>query len=366
MTIFQIIQKSQHRGAELFAISLSEYLKRLGHSVITIALFESENNFKKNQDLILLNRPYHKRNYDYIGWRKIAKLILKFKPDIIQCNSGDTLKYMVFSKTVFRWQIPIIERNASLVGSYITNPIKKWAVGKLYQKATFIISVSNKSKENLLFLYPFLNGKIVVIPVGVENSAIEYKVEWHNENDAAYHIIHVGGFTFEKNHKGLITIYKKFLQKFPNSHLHLLGDGPLMETVQKFVNDIGLSKNITFYGWVEKPIPYISKANLLVLPSIIEGLPSVLLEAMLVKTTIVAYDVGGVSEIIENLKTGYLVPKNDEKLFLEAMIRAVEFNDNTVKNNAFELITKNYKMEGLAKQFENHYINIVKANYNIS
>jgi glycosyltransferase involved in cell wall biosynthesis len=365
MIIFQIIQKSQHRGAELFAISLSEYLKRLGHSVITIALFESENNFKKNQDLILLHRPYHKRNYDYIGWKKIAKLIFDFKPDIIQCNSGDTLKYMVFSKTIFRWQTPLIERNASLVGSYIANPIKKWAVGKLYQKATFIISVSNKSKENLLSLYPLLKSKIVVVPIAIENNATE-NVAWYNGHEADYHIIHVGGFTFEKNHKGLITIYKKFLEKFPNSHLHLLGDGPLMGTLQKFVNEIGLSKNITFYGSVENPIPYISKANLLVLPSIIEGLPSVLLEGMMVKTTIVAYDVGGVSEIIENLKTGYLVLKNDEKLFLEAMIRAVELNDNNIMNNAFELVTKNYKMESIAEQFETHYLNIVNANYKIS
>jgi glycosyltransferase involved in cell wall biosynthesis len=87
---------------------------------------------------------------------------------------------------------------------------------------------------------------------------------------------------------------------------------------------------------------------------------------MMVKTTIVAYDVGGVSEIIENLKTGYLVPKNDEKLFLEAMISATEINDDKITNNAFELVTKNYKMESIAEQFETHYLNIVNANYKIS
>ena len=48
MIIFQIIQKPQYRGAEIFALNLSEYLKKLGHCVITIALFESENIFKKN------------------------------------------------------------------------------------------------------------------------------------------------------------------------------------------------------------------------------------------------------------------------------------------------------------------------------
>jgi len=365
MTIFQIIQKPQQRGAELFALSLSDYLKKLGHSVITIALFESENNFKKNQDLIFLQRPYHKRNYDYIGWKKIAKLILNYKPDIVQCNSGDTLKYMVFSKTMFGWQTPLLERNASLVGSYITNPIKKWVVGKLYQKATFIISVSNNSKENLLSLYPFLKGKTVVVPVGIENKETA-KVEWYNGHETNYHIIHVGGFTFEKNHNGLFTIYKKFLEKFPNSHLHLLGDGPLKEEIENNAKEIGLSNNTTFYGWVDNPIDYIAKADMLVLPSLVEGLPSVLLEAMMVKTTIVAYDVGGVSEIIKNLKTGYLVPINDEKLFLETMICAVEIDDNMIKNNAFELVTKNYKMENIAKQFEYYYLNIVNFNYKIS
>lgn len=365
MIIFQIIQKPQHRGAELFAIHLSEYLKFFGHTVIIIALFKPENSNYSHNGLIKLKRPYHKRNYDFFGWSKIAKLIHKYQPDIIQCNSGDTLKYLIFSKMIFGWKLPIIERNASLVGNYITNPIKKWAVGKLYEKTTSIISVSYNSKDNLVSLYTFLKDKTTVIPIGVEIEELN-SVTWNGGFDALYHLIHVGGFSFEKNHKSLLKIYKKYLEIHPNSHLHLLGDGPLKGDIETYAKEIGLSNSITFYGWVDTPIAYIAKADLLVLPSLIEGMPSVLLEAMIAKTTVVAYDVGGVSEIIENLKTGYLVAKNNEKHFLEAMINAIKINNDKLINNAYELVTKNYKIDTIAKQFEAQYLNIVKAKNNLS
>ena len=98
MILFQIIQKPQKRGAEIFAAQLSEHFEKLGHTVILISLFEGVSELPFSGKKIQLNRPISKRWYDYVAWQQIARLVKEFKPDIIQCNAGDTLKFMILSK----------------------------------------------------------------------------------------------------------------------------------------------------------------------------------------------------------------------------------------------------------------------------
>ena len=101
MILFQIIQKPQKRGAEIFAAQLSEHLEKLGHTVILISLFEGFSELPFSGKKIQLNRPISKRWYDYEAWQQIARLVKEFKPDIIQCNAGDTLKFLILSKLFF-------------------------------------------------------------------------------------------------------------------------------------------------------------------------------------------------------------------------------------------------------------------------
>ena len=115
MILFQIIQKPQKRGAEIFAAQLSEHLEKLGHTVILISLFEGVSELPFSGKKIQLNRPISKRWYDYEAWQQIARLVKEFKPDIIQCNAGDTLKFMILSKLFFGWKVPVIELTMSIV-----------------------------------------------------------------------------------------------------------------------------------------------------------------------------------------------------------------------------------------------------------
>ena len=357
MVIFQLIQKFQLRGAEMFAAQLSTHLTELGHQVFLISLFPGESDLPFTGEKISLNRPIAKRWNDYEGWRKLDQLIQKHQPDVIQCNAGDTLKFAVLSQKTFRWQPPIIARNASMVSLYIKNPIMKWINQKLYQKTALIVSVSENSKKDINTLFPETTSKTKVIPVGVEINSLQ-EVEWKGGSHAQYHIIHVGGFTFEKNHERLLVIFKQFLSLQPDSHLHLLGEGPKKNEIQQLAAEMNLQDKITFYGWVSNPVDYIAKADLVVLPSVIEGLPGVILESMFCKTPVVAYNVGGIAEIVQNLTTGFLVPKNEEAIFVTAMHQALTENKEVMVKNAFDLVNEKYSNITIAKQFEAIYFNL--------
>lgn len=357
MIIFQLIQKPQKRGAEIFAAQLSEKLQKLGHKVVLISLFEGVCDLPFSGEIIHLNRPLSKRWYDIAGWKKLAQLVKEYKPDLVQCNAGDTLKFAVLSKQIFGWKSSIVARNASTVSGYIKSKSTKKINEFLYFKTDAIISVSEYSKKDLNQLFPATKNITTVIPIGVEKEIIN-KVDWRNADNASFNIIHVGGFTFEKNHKGLLNIWKLFLKEQPNAKLHLLGDGPLRKEIESLVALDGLQSSVIFYGWVVNPLDYIAKADVLVLPSIIEGLPGVLLEAMYCKTVVVANNVGGISEIIKPNETGFLAEKGEEEEFASLMKKAIHLNTNNISNQAYNLVEEHFSNDYIAQQFEKTYLKI--------
>ena len=154
MILFQIIQKPQKRGAEIFAAQLSEHLEKLGHTVILISLFEGVSELPFSGKKIQLNRPISKRWYDYEAWKQIARLVKEFKPDIIQCNAGDTLKFITLSKLFLRnintnWInhiVKIVEKDNKTPHSSIAKLTPDEATDLIYQADLGMIN-SYKAKK---------------------------------------------------------------------------------------------------------------------------------------------------------------------------------------------------------------------------
>jgi glycosyltransferase involved in cell wall biosynthesis len=358
MKILHLIQKPQNRGAEMFTCQLSNNLIKSGHQVKIIVLFEGEATLPFKGEMLSLKASAKKRFFDVSVWKKIDCIVKEFNPDIIQANAGDTLKYAVFSKQLFGWKNPIVFRNASEISRYLKYPIQKGLNSFFYRNVDFIISVSKASERDILNTFPFLSGKTEVIPVGLEPiSKIE---EISLKPEAGFqHIVHVGGFSFEKNHSGLLRIFQSVLKSKPNVHLHLVGDGPMRAQIEDEVKKMKLAQNITFYGFVNNPLAFIKAADVLVLPSIIEGLPGVLLEAMMYKTPVIAYNVGGISEIVTS-QTGKIIEKCDEAGFVKAVLETLE-NPNLEQIEAAQrMVLKEYRNEEIALKFIEVYKAVIR------
>lgn len=196
MKIIQLIQQPQLRGAEIFACQLATLLNERGHENIIVPVFNRDCTLPFKGKIIFLNGNPAKRFSDFSAWKKLANLIADEKPDIIQANAGDTLKYAVFSKLLFGWKQPIVFRNASTLSLYIKTLPAKLLNGFFYRFASHIVSVSETSKQDFLQLFPGKKNSITTIPIGVNEIALPPKKT--NCNPA---IIHVGGFTYEKNER---------------------------------------------------------------------------------------------------------------------------------------------------------------------
>ncbi len=356
MKILQIIHKIQNRGAETFTCQLSNHLIALGHEINIIALYSGPVTLPFHGEIIILNQNTSNRFFDYQGWKKISQVISEYQPDIVQANAGDTLKYAVISKKLFNWKQPLVFRNASEVGSYLKSPLQKGLNKFLYKNVDWVISVSQASKKDIVKHFPFLREKVDVVGVGLEK--LENPESRVLDPKGYKHIVHVGGFSFEKNHKALIQIFQLILKKQPLTHLHLVGDGPLKLEIEELVRTNSLQNQVSFYGFVNNPLSYIKGADMLVLPSIIEGLPGVILEAMICKIPVVAFDVGGISEIL-NENTGSLISKGDNVSFSNAILQILNTKNTLQIEFAYKMVSSNFMNTDIALKFVNSYNKLV-------
>jgi glycosyltransferase involved in cell wall biosynthesis len=134
--------------------------------------------------------------------------------------------------------------------------------------------------------------------------------EWFVQKDIPV-LVAAGRLASWKGFDVLIRAMKILLQNRP-ARLIILGDGPLRSELQALINELGLSEVVTLLGYVENPLKYFARANVFVLSSHVEGLPNVLVEAMMSGCTAVSTDCPtGPREVLQGGKYGYLVPMND-------------------------------------------------------
>jgi glycosyltransferase involved in cell wall biosynthesis len=344
----------------MFASQLASHLQKAGHETILVFVFPGEAPLPFSGKKFYLGGKISRRLFDRAAWKKLAEIIDKEKPDLIQANAGDTLKYAVSSKLFYRWKQPIVFRNASTISLYIRSLPAKLFNGFFFRHTDLVVSVSKTSAKDFSAIFPGFTKPVVTIPIGIEEPELEAVNKVSRLPGEPFRIIHVGGFSFEKNHRGLISIFEKMLKSGHPAILELVGNGILKDEIEVLVKQKDLNDKVIFHGFRKDAMQLMKQADVLVLPSIIEGLPGVILEAFYCKTPVVAYNVGGIPEILINNETGYLVQKDDEAGFVAAVLKAVNQPAEAIKENANLLVKSEYLNAAITEKFIDAYSRLIK------
>lgn len=136
-------------------------------------------------------------------------------------------------------------------------------------------------------------------------------------------ILHVGSFTPQKNHGGLLRIVASLNEMGHAVHLILVGDGPLKGEVEMDVRRLGLSDRVTLLGTRSDVADVMLASDLLCMPSLHEGLPVVAIEAAAAGLPVFGYDVPGLDEVVASGETGVLCEANNEDALCSAISEAL-------------------------------------------
>lgn len=188
-----------------------------------------------------------------------------------------------------------------------TTPVKRYL--RSLAELDHTVCVSRGVEAILHKLVPQTKGKTSVIynPLDVETVRMQSALPFDDPFDPANtNLLTIGRIDDGKNHRFLIECMPTLLERNKNIRLWILGMGERMEELKQLCEEMHLTEHVRFLGFIKNPFPYLAHADLFVFSSVFEGLPTVLIEALILHKKIVSsYCVGG-EEVLDFGKYGVL------------------------------------------------------------
>lgn len=244
----------------------------------------------------------------------VASMIRREKIDVVMTTLfyadvvGALASAISPNKAIFSWE------TISAPEWLLTHRL--WAYRFAMKFCSKVISVSHATAKWLVEERGLPADKITVIPYGVN-------IEVYNNSRNGYLRPELGisagvpvvGVVArlhpQKGHQYLIEAAKALVTRFKEIKIVLVGDGELREELEKAVAEAGLTETFMFLGFRSDVKDLLSMFDIFVLPSLYEGLPNVVLEAMATSLPVVATSVDGTVELVDDGETGFLVPPRD-------------------------------------------------------
>lgn len=322
--ILHIADKFSVKGSSIHGVSrlFSWWFSRFDTSryeVHLIVLRKADAGVKEIEKRGLKFRSLDKRKYDPFTLKEIVRKIRSYKADILHLHG--------YGATNFGRIAARIEKVKSIVHEHFVDPdmpkYQQFADFVLSPWADYGIAVSGSVKDFMVNKRYLPAEKVSVIfngaplrefkPMIEEDVAVE-RAKW--KIPYGYKVVStIGRLDKQKGNKYFIEAANKILKGNKKVKFMLVGDGPLLHELNEQCNQLGIQKDIIFTGY-HSNIPLIqSMIDIQVFPSLWEGTPLTLFEAMSMQRPIVSTNVDGLGEVLRHGKNALVVhPKDSENL----------------------------------------------------
>ncbi len=230
-----------------------------------------------------------------------------------------------------------------------------------------IISVGKYVKKMYITKYPCLKNKILTLYNGVPECSLKIKpksikINEINQfiNNSQNILLFVGRLIKYRGLDVILTNFKKLLNRLNDLKLIVVGDGPELDSLKRISNKFKLQNNILFTGILTgTDLLYVYKlASLLIMPiRFPEPLSTVVLEALSCGCPVITFNIGGMSEMIENDKNGILIEPFNFDNFLDRIVEILsnERLINDMRMNSIHIVDLKFNIKRQAKKLENIY-----------
>jgi glycosyltransferase involved in cell wall biosynthesis len=350
--VLECIRQGQIGGGESHLLSLVENMDRSKFEPVVLSFTEGPMVDRLREMGVETEVIHTTKPFDFTKWGSVKKFLRKHRFDLVHAHGTRAASNVLWASqqlklpviyTVHGWsfhpdQKPLV-RNIRILGEkYITS------------RTDVNISVSLSNQQSGKQYIPSFDS--IVINNGIDPKKFnphkrfkDVRQELNIPKDDVL-VLFLARFTAHKQPLTLIESFAKALSSRPNMHLLLVGDGDQKEEAVGLIRTRGLQHKITMQPFRQDVPDVLAAADIYVLPSLWEGLPIGLLEAMAMGKAIIASNVDGTSEIIKDRQNGFLV-----------------HTDSLVKNLTTALVELSGK-EDLRHEFSRKAMATVEERYN--
>lgn len=325
--LLHLISSNQRRGAETFASELAPELARRGHQVEILAVRPSVDG--PHLDVTVAGR----QRFDPLAFSRIVAAARR--SDLIVSFGSITLQLAATAGLVARR--PFVYRNIGDPGAWQSVPLSQVRVGAPLRRAVRVVAVFPAARDELVRRYGLDPGIVVPIPRGVDGDGFPI-VDDRARRDARRAlglpagrrwVAFVGSLSEEKDPVAALAAVARMPE---DVGLVMCGGGPLLEAVRR--QRLLAADRVRIAGPVDDVRPWLAAADVLLLTSRTEGVPGVAIEAGLSGLPVVASNVGGLPYLVEEGRTGFLVPAGDIDRYASALTDAFERRDELGRSAA--------------------------------
>lgn len=372
MKVLHLIDSGGLYGAEKMLLSLVQEQLKQGLEPMILSAGEP------GIDEKLLEAAAKEKGLPVTPWRMTPGLNLKESWKILkwaQANNYELLHSHGFKFNVLLGIYPERFRRIPMIATlhgYLHAPrfSKLWVYETLdrfaIRRMRGVVLVGETMKKELP---ASLSGNhAVVIPNGLNISELQeaslvsldepFKTFFDNHKVV---ILGVGRLSREKGFDRLISAFCEFRKQFPGSGLVILGEGGLRQHFEALIGELDVKEDVLMPGYCSTVPALLRHSKVLAMPSLTEGLPITLLEAMSLRIPVVASAVGEIPRVLSDGQCGELLSDVESATISRAMERSVtdEGHAGQKVDQAYETVTKNYSSEAMADRYLEFYKRVV-------
>jgi len=320
--VLHLIESSETGGAETVVISLVENLDRNRYRSFVCLLSDGWLNTqlqRRGIETMVISQP---RSVDFLWIYRVYRTLRDRSIHVMHSHEFATNVYGSLLSLVSG--IPIV--TTAHGKNYYAEKWRRRLAYRFAARQSTMVAVSEDLKRFLTQRVGIPPGNIRVVHNGIDLHRYALS-ERHSTTrkdlgiDARQPVIGTVGNLFAvKGQTYLLRACAVVARDFPDFVLLVAGEGGQLGALEDEARSLGIGGNVKFLGFRED-VPYLLQAmDVFVLPSLSEGLPLSILEALALQKPIVASNVGGIPEVVKDGVTGYLVPSKDPKALAEKII----------------------------------------------
>lgn len=360
--VLHVLPMNKMSGAERMALLLCKNLKSY-KPVVVCGGVELSNVFKEN-GIRSYNIKFSNKNILFNACN-LSKIIKNENIKIVHAHDNTASLVSYLAKKIFRCDVKVISHIHNcypfLIGNGINKKIDKYLRNKYDFNITCGKTVTDFYKKNTDYFnedknLTLSNSMDIEYITNVDKNDIENVIKRYKVPSNKTVLGFIGRLDEQKGIIPFIKELSKYKKKFDDSIIILVGNGSQEGEIKALIRKLNLEDLFILTGFQENIKSFYPIIDIFFLPSLYEGLPMVLLEAMAFKKPIVSMSVGSISEVI-NKDTGILITEGNYQKFINELIRIKNNKELTtvLGYNAFKLVGEQFNIEGYVEEIIKKY-----------